>query len=230
MDLKKEFSKMDIEKILSEHDFKYQRVNLPFGLHTPGQDRSGTLEVIFPPSLRGKSVLDVGSAIGYFCFEAEKRGASRVLGIEPNIERFNQANILKEILSSNVEFINQDVVEYRFNEQFDYVLILNVIHHLKDPISVMRCLARITLEKMIIEFPTFSDPKYRKHTSLRFSSYYNKFPLIAVSNLEKFTFLFTPTAIQRLLLAHEKFFNNVKFINSPMNKGRVIAIFCKKNN
>src|SRR5581483_11679778 len=75
------YSKEQIEKILAKEDFSYHRVNLPFGLHTPGRDRSRTRDLIFRESLAGKSVLDVGSALGYFCFEAEARGASRVVGV-----------------------------------------------------------------------------------------------------------------------------------------------------
>ena len=36
----------------------------------------------FPPSLRGKTVLDIGSADGFFAFEAERRGAARVVSLD----------------------------------------------------------------------------------------------------------------------------------------------------
>src|SRR5947208_10062362 len=61
------YSKQQIEKILQEERFHYQRVNLPYGLNTPGRDRTATRDLIFPEPLSGKSVLDVGSALGYFC-------------------------------------------------------------------------------------------------------------------------------------------------------------------
>jgi len=35
-----------------------------------------------PADLTGKTVLDVGARDGYFSFEAERRGASRVLAID----------------------------------------------------------------------------------------------------------------------------------------------------
>lgn len=76
------YTKEEIEKILKEEDFEYHSVPLPYGLCTPGDDRSPTRDLIFPESLAGKTFLDVGSALGYFCFEAERRGASRVVGIE----------------------------------------------------------------------------------------------------------------------------------------------------
>ena len=43
------------------------------------------------------------------------------------------------------------------NGNFDIVLLLNVIHHLKEPIKALRMIAGICTEKLIIEFPTLSD-------------------------------------------------------------------------
>ena len=71
--------------------FGYHRIELPYDLHTSGRDRSEARDLILPESLDGKSVLDVGSAYGYFCFEAEARGASRVVGVELEEDRFHDA-------------------------------------------------------------------------------------------------------------------------------------------
>ena len=99
-------SKEEIEKILKEEDFEYHSVDLPFGLRTPGADRSDTIDLIFPKSFAGKTVLEIGSALGSVVFEAEKRGASRIVGTETNDKRFRQANILKDIKNSKIEFVN----------------------------------------------------------------------------------------------------------------------------
>src|SRR5438067_1006241 len=103
------YTRAQIEQILREQKFEYHRVDLPFGLHTPGVDRSATRDLIFPESLVGKTVLDVGCALGYFCFEAEARGAARVVGIELKERRFSQALLLKKIKGSRVEFIQRDI-------------------------------------------------------------------------------------------------------------------------
>ena len=121
------YTKEQIEKVLREERFPYHRVELPFGLHTPGQDRSATRDRIFPASLAGKTVLDVGCALGYFSFEAEKRGAARVVGVELNEKRLRQAVLLKEILGSRVEFLQRDVLTEPPAEPFDCVCFLNVI-------------------------------------------------------------------------------------------------------
>ena len=223
------YTKEQLEKILREQSFAYHRVELPYGLHTPGQDRSATRDIVFPASLAGKSVIDVGCALGYFAFEAEKRGATRVVGIELNGERFRQAQLLKHILESNVELAQQDVVEQPPTESFDYVCLLNVIHHLREPVRVLRQLARLTREKLLIEFPTFEDPKFRKSVGLRFTRLYERLPLIGVSSLDQQTdqtFVFTAAAIRRILQNHEQLFTSIEFIQSPM-PGRKIAI-CEK--
>jgi predicted methyltransferase len=51
-----------------------------------GTDRSATRDLIFPKSLAVKTALDVGCALGYFCFEAEARGAARVVRVEQKKE------------------------------------------------------------------------------------------------------------------------------------------------
>jgi len=72
-----------IAEIIKSPIFEYQQVPLPFGLSTRGQDRSGTVSASLPKDLSDCSVLDVGSALGLFCFEAERRRARRIVGLEP---------------------------------------------------------------------------------------------------------------------------------------------------
>src|SRR6185503_15873090 len=112
----------------------------------PGRDRSSTRDLIFRESLAGKSVLDVGPALGYFCFEAEARGAARVVGVEVREDRYQDAMLLKEIKGSNVEFLLRDIVLDPLHEPFDFVLLLNVVHHLREPFRAIRQLASIARE------------------------------------------------------------------------------------
>lgn len=222
------YTKHKIEQLLREHAFEYQRIELPYGLSTPGADRSDTRDVVFPASFAGKSVLDVGSALGYFCFEAEARGAERVVGYEPMERRFEQAMLLKKIKQSRVEFIKADIIEHPPSAQFDYVFLLNVIHHLKEPMRAIRLLASIARERLVIEFPTLEDEKFRATTSLRFPFLLNRLPLMGVSSMPGAdqTFVFTREAIKRIVLDHDALCRTVEFVRSPM-KGRAIAV-CSK--
>jgi tRNA (mo5U34)-methyltransferase len=63
--------------------FWYHTVELPQGLVTPGQyDFRMSLPCFqFPENMQGMTVLDVGSATGFFAFEFERRGA-KVISVE----------------------------------------------------------------------------------------------------------------------------------------------------
>jgi SAM-dependent methyltransferase len=220
------WTKDAVEKLLASRDFKYHRVPLPFGLATPGQDRSDTAELVLPKSLAGKSVLDVGCALGYFSFEAEKRGAARVVGLELTDERFEQAKLLKDVLGSRVELAQKNVLVDDLGGPFDLVLFLNVIHHLPEPMGALRRLASVTRGRLVVEFPTFRDERFVKSAGLRFPGRYDKLPLIGVSSTAKGTgqtFVFTPEALRRVLTDHAQLFARVEFVESPM-KGRMIAL------
>jgi predicted nicotinamide N-methyase len=77
--IRSSWTEAQVRKMLAEDDFSYQNIELPYGLSTGGADRSSTARHIFPDDMTGKTVLDLGSKFGYFCFEALKRGANRHL-------------------------------------------------------------------------------------------------------------------------------------------------------
>src|SRR6476619_3020009 len=62
----------------------FHSIELAPGLVTPGRDPTagGVQALQLPESLSGRSVLDGGAWDGYFSFEAERRGASRVLATD----------------------------------------------------------------------------------------------------------------------------------------------------
>jgi 2-polyprenyl-3-methyl-5-hydroxy-6-metoxy-1,4-benzoquinol methylase len=221
------YTKAKIKKIIKKKVFEYQRIELPYGYYTKGDDRRETRDLIFPNSLEGKSVLDVGCALGYMCFEAEQLGAKRIVGYDLKEKRFEGAKILKDIKSSNVEFHLADIFAETIAEKFDLVLFLNVIHHVPEPIKALRKLAQLTQEKLIIEFPTLNDIKFKKTIS-KFDESINNLSFIGVSELNtaKQTFVFTPKAIERILMNHDSLFKKIDFFDSPM-KDRKIAICYK---
>ncbi|MBI4463313.1 MAG: methyltransferase domain-containing protein [Acidobacteria bacterium] len=70
----------------------YHTVDLGEGLVTPGMyDYRETVTAFqFPPDMQALTVLDVGSATGFFAFEFEKRGA-QVISIElPSLEQLDR--------------------------------------------------------------------------------------------------------------------------------------------
>ena len=63
----------------------FHSIDLGSGIVTPGYDPSTAERAKgygIPEDLRGKSVLDIGAWDGFFSFEAERRGASRVVAVD----------------------------------------------------------------------------------------------------------------------------------------------------
>ena len=231
------YTDLEISEIVENNDFEYQQIQLPNNQMTQGDDRSPSLSLL-DGDLTGKSVLDIGCAYGYFCFEAEKRNASRVVGTELKRHRFIGANIIKQITGAKSQILYKNIFDTPFNEEpgneesgkeeFDIVLLLNVIHHLKEPIRALRLIAGLCTEKLIIEFPTLSDSKFNS-TLPTPATIDPSLPIIGVSlqTGQDQTFLFSPQAIERILLDHDKLFSKIDFLESPMDKERCVAI-CSK--
>ena len=224
--------KEDVIQFLNETDLKgYQSIELPFGLKTPGMDRSKSADIIFRHSIENKSILDIGCKYGYFCHDAVQRGASVVKGIEISEANVEIAKKIVEFWDRNIEIIKGDFLEYEFNQKFDVVLLLNVLHHLISPVNSLKKISKYTNELAVIEFPTILD----KHTGLSiirekfFKLFFHNLPLIYLGD-EKYHRLwyFSELAFKNLVIDQLSLFKQVEFMPSPRKKGRTIA-FCWKS-
>ena len=114
-------------RFIQDADFIWhQRFELARGVYTPGaSDIEWVLGVSeLPPDLSGLSVLDVGTTNGGAAFEAERRGARRVVAIDifgPHWFGFSE---LRDFLGSEVEYRRASAYELAgvLDEQFDIVL------------------------------------------------------------------------------------------------------------
>jgi tRNA (mo5U34)-methyltransferase len=146
----------------------HQRFELAPGVFTEGPSNFEFLDrtADFPKRLDGKSVLDIGTCNGGFAFELERRGATRVVGVDivdPDLYGFTAT---KELLGSNAEFLQASVYELPHlldGERFDVVLLLGVLYHLRHPLlalDIVRELARdvVYIETAVCdaEFPKIS--------------------------------------------------------------------------
>jgi SAM-dependent methyltransferase len=154
-------SPVDVERFLRETRFAgYQRITLPTGQVIPGTDRLPMANLIYPADLAGRSVLDVGCNYGFFLHEAIRRGAGRAVGIEADPERFEIARTLGGFWGDKIG-IHQGLVEdVDLDEQFDVVILLNVLHHVKDPIEVIRKVRSLCRGTLIVEFRQPHDPQF----------------------------------------------------------------------
>lgn len=156
------WTRQQIEEVLNSEPYNYQAIALPHGLSTGGHDRSGTARVILPDDMSGQSFADVGCSLGYFCFEARRRGADRVVGFDFDRDNIRKAKILAEILGQSVDFQLGDIEHAPIEEKFDQVICLNVLHHLANPILGLDRLIAATRKRLILELATFGAHDRRK--------------------------------------------------------------------
>ena len=211
------WSKEEIEKLLGAETFAYQDIELPHGLRTGGHDRSATAARIFPEDLTGKTVLDLGCSFGFFCFEALKRGAKRVVGFDVDPDSVRKARLLAECMGATAEFYQRDVERDPINERFDYVLCLNLLHHLKDPIAALDNIISCTNERLALEIASVGRHDRRKINVGWFAQkLLSRLPIIFVSNggtrgsTQVQKFFMTPSAAENLLIHHRGMFARLR--------------------
>ena len=91
-----------------------------------------------PEDLSGCSVLDIGCNAGFYSLEMKRRGAVRVVGIDSDAAYLAQARFAAEVQGMEVEFRELSVYDVgRLQEQFDVVLFLGVLYHLRHPLLAL---------------------------------------------------------------------------------------------
>jgi tRNA (mo5U34)-methyltransferase len=121
--------------------------------------------IIFRHGVSGKSVLDIGAWDGFFSFEAERRGASKVLATDhfcwsgPGWGTKQGFDYVHKRLKSSVLSLDVDTFDLhpRILGQFDIVLFLGVLYHLKDPFGGLERASAMTDDLLIVETETAFD-------------------------------------------------------------------------
>jgi tRNA (mo5U34)-methyltransferase len=142
----------------------YHTIDLGHGIVTKGvDDTPARLETLaLPPSFAGLSVLDIGAWDGFFSFEAERRGAARVVaadyyawhgqgwGTGKGKAGFDLA---RTALGSKVEDVSVDVLDLSPERigTFDVVLCFGVLYHLPNPLLGLERVASVTGDLLILE-------------------------------------------------------------------------------
>jgi len=139
----------------------YHTIDLGEGVVTPGADDTPVrLERLdLPASLAGLTVLDIGAWDGFFSFECERRGASRVVATDhyswhgPGWGTKNGFELARRALGSRVEDIDIDVMDLTPARvgTFDVVLLLGVLYHLPHPLLALEKVASVTRGTLILE-------------------------------------------------------------------------------
>jgi tRNA (mo5U34)-methyltransferase len=111
-----------------------------------------------PADLTVKSVLDVGCNAGFYSVEAKRRHAARVLGVDASRRAISQAKFVNQALGMDMEFRRLSVYDVTRDRvgQFDVVLALGLIYHLKHLVLALENLFSITRELLILETAALS--------------------------------------------------------------------------
>jgi tRNA (mo5U34)-methyltransferase len=119
------------------------------------------------PELSGKSVLDIGCSSGFFSLKLKELGARSVLGVDDGEQpkAIEQARFAAKTLGLEVDFEIRSV--YRVAElqrQFDVVLFMGVLYHLRHPLLALEALRQVCGGTMILQ--TITTPHDQHFTEL----------------------------------------------------------------
>jgi 2-polyprenyl-3-methyl-5-hydroxy-6-metoxy-1,4-benzoquinol methylase len=243
---------LDIDRFIRETEFSgYQQITLPTGRVIPGVDRSPVADLVYAADLTGRSVLDVGCYYGFFLHDAIRRGAKRAVGIESDPERFRIASTLARLWDGRIDVYEGLLEDVELNEQFDVILLLNVIHHVKDPVPVIRKLASLCRGTLIVEFRQPHDPQFVLecfHTKTRTTAgrrslvrrishrmrmaiesrlvelVTKRLPIIGVGSVEYHrSYFFSQVGFKNMFQVHNGLFKSIEFRYS-LTKAQALAI------
>lgn len=139
----------------------YHTIDLGHGVVTRGIDdtpvRLARLDL--PASLAGRTVLDIGAWDGFFSFEAERRGAARVVATDyyswhgTGWGTKAGFTLARGALGSRVEDLDIDVMDLSPERvgTFDVVLFLGVLYHLPHPLLALERIASVSRDLLIVE-------------------------------------------------------------------------------
>lgn len=128
--------------------------------HKPHALLKQEADVVFSYPVKGRTFLDVGAWDGFFSFEAEARGASRVVATDwfcwggPGWGTKAGFDYAHKKLGSRVEVLEIDVPDIspeKVGGVYDVVLLSGVLYHVTDPLSILRAVAKVTGECLIVE-------------------------------------------------------------------------------
>lgn len=105
-----------------------------------------------------KRILDVGCGSGRYSIGLAQYNPAQIVGIDFSKNAIELANKFAQDngISNLCSFINGDFTKYQFDTKFHTTLAIGLFDYIADPVSVISKMRNITLEKIIMSFPSKS--------------------------------------------------------------------------
>jgi tRNA (mo5U34)-methyltransferase len=147
---------------IAEETYWFHRIELPGGVLTPGwsDPRVDKLPHYgLPADMTGLRVLDIGNAEGFFSFEAERRGAAEVIGLENYPPMARKFEICRAALGSRARTYMGNVYDLNPDSfgTFDLVMFFGVLYHLRHPILALQKVASVCTGTLLMQTATCSN-------------------------------------------------------------------------
>lgn len=170
----------------------YHTQDLGGGVVTPGMfdHRPFVSRYPLPANLSGLRCLDVGTMDGFWAFEMERRGATAVTALDlddpdqldwpvlvaPKVpdraldeSKAARFELVASALGSKVERVLGSVYDLDQSlGRFDIVFCGDLLLHLKDPISALEAIRRVTSGRAIISTPVIRSTRFSRQPMVRF--------------------------------------------------------------
>lgn len=161
------YTKEQILEGVNAFPFWYHRIELPFGITTPGWAPIAPQVYRIPEDLSGKRVLDIGAWDGYWTFEALKRGAREVVAIDDfsdfldrlkkdDRKAWETFDFCKSALGYSDEVCRRmelsiyDVGEEKLG-RFDVVFFFGTLYHLRYPLLALDRISSVCDDMLFVE-------------------------------------------------------------------------------
>ena len=143
-----------LEQFISQSAIRYD------GVHHP-KHRLTNYHQFFIDNIEDNSkVLDVGCGYGYVAFKvAEKKTFSKIIGIDRVKDKIKFAK--KEYNLSNLDFVCGDVLDSDFSENYDIIILSNIIEHIDERVKFLKLLIKnCKPKKVLFRVPDFQRSWY----------------------------------------------------------------------
>ena len=94
-------------------------------------------------------ILDIGCGIGAVTFDIAKN-AKKIIGVDLSAKNIELSK--KKFNAENIKYLVADATKYNFNENFNYIILSNVLEHIEDRISFLNKIKKLA-PSILIRIP-----------------------------------------------------------------------------